>query len=59
MKIIKRILCKHENLDFVRNIYGDEINRISLKYIYRSKWVCKDCGKTIYKSELYEGGKEK
>lgn len=35
MKIIKRILCKHENLDFVRNIYGDEINRISLKYIYR------------------------
>lgn len=54
MKIIKRILCKHENLDFVRNIYGDEINWISTKHLYRSIWVCRECGKIIYKGELYK-----
>lgn len=54
MKIIRRIFCKHKNLIFVRNIYGDEINQISLKHTYRSIWVCEDCGKIIYKGELYE-----
>ena len=54
MKIIRRIFCKHKNLIFVRNIYGDEINQVSLKHTYRSIWVCEDCGKIIYKGELYE-----
>lgn len=52
MKTLKKIFCKHENLEFIRNIYGDEINRVSLKHIYRSIWKCKDCGKIVYKGKL-------
>ena len=51
MKIFKKLLCKHKFV-FNRNIYGDEINRISLRKIYRSKWVCSDCGKVKYKESL-------
>lgn len=51
------IFCKHKNLKFIRNIHGDEINYISpIKMIYRSEWKCKDCGKIIYKGELYHEG---
>lgn len=46
------MFCKHKNLKFIRNIYGDEINYISLKMIYRSEWKCKDCGRIVYKGEL-------
>ena len=53
-RFLKQIVCKHENLEFIRNIYGDEINRVSLKHIYRSMWKCKDCGKIIYKGELHK-----
>lgn len=59
MKIVRRIFCKHKNLNFVRNICGDEINHASLKHIYRSIWVCEDCGEIIYKGELYEGEETK
>ena len=41
MKIIKQFFCKHNNIEFVRNIYGDEINQISTSHIYRSAWKCK------------------
>jgi len=51
MNIFKILFCKHEFV-FNRNIYGDEINRISLREIYRSKWVCLGCGKVKYKGEL-------
>lgn len=51
MKILKRLFCKHSFV-FDRNIYGDEINRISLSKIYRSKWKCSECGKIKYKGEL-------
>lgn len=55
---IKQKFCKHENLKFYRNIYGDEINRRSTNNkIYRSIWICKDCGKVIYKEDL-NGEKE-
>lgn len=56
MNFFKRIFCSHndDDLEFVRNVYGDEINWRSGKNIVRSIWVCKNCGKTIYKSELYE-----
>ena len=50
-RLLKQIVCKHENLEFIRNIYGDEINKVNLKYIYRSIWKCKDCGKIIYKGK--------
>lgn len=52
MNIFKRIFCKHKNIYWVRNIYGDEINDISSRHIYRSIWRCKDCGRTFYKEIL-------
>ena len=50
--MLKRLFCKHKDQKFIRNIYGDEINRISTKKIFRSEWKCNECGKTIYHSEL-------
>ena len=45
--------CKHENLLFIKNLFGDNINRYSTnKTIARSLWRCKDCGKLIPSSEL-------
>lgn len=38
---IKRLFCKHE-YEFVRNIYGDEINMVNGR---RSWWRCMKCGK--------------
>jgi hypothetical protein len=40
----KQWRCRHE-FEFEQNIYGDEINRASLKKVYRSWWVCFKCGK--------------
>ena len=37
----KRLFCRHE-YEFVRNIYGDEINHVGG---YRSWWRCKKCGR--------------
>ena len=48
VNLIKRLFCKHE-YEFVRNIYGDEINWCGGK---RSIWKCKKCGKLQYSSEL-------
>ena len=42
--------CKHE-YEFVRNIYGDEINWCGG---YRSVWRCKKCGKIEYRRYLQE-----
>lgn len=54
MGIIKRFKCKHLNKECLSNFYGDFINVISTnpKKIYRSAWVCKDCGKVIYSEYL-------
>ena len=41
MSIFKCIFCRHE-YEFVRNIYGDEINHVGGK---RSWWRCVKCGK--------------
>lgn len=51
-KIIKRLRCKHTNQECMSNFYGDFINIISVKKVYRSAWVCKDCGKVIYSEYL-------
>jgi len=40
--------CEHE-YEFVRNIYGDEINWCGG---YRSIWKCKKCGKIEYRKNL-------
>lgn len=52
MNIIKRLLCRHEHKTCVTNFYGDMINRISLRKVYRSAWRCEDCGKIIYSEKL-------
>jgi hypothetical protein len=43
MNLLKRLLCKHD-FEFVRNIYGDEINHVGGR---RSWWRCRKCGKWI------------
>lgn len=58
-RLIKRRFCKHKNISFVRNIYGDEINHISLRKVYRSWWKCSDCGFYIPKGKLVETESEK
>ena len=50
MRIIKHLLCKHE-YEFVRNIYGDEINHVSGA---RSWWLCKKCEKMALGAHLHE-----
>ena len=49
MSIIKRLFCRHE-WEFVRNIYGDEINLVGG---CRSWWRCKRCGKRVLDPQLY------
>lgn len=51
MNIVKRLLCRHE-YEFVRNIYGDEINHVGGN---RSWWRCRKCGKMALDPHLYEG----
>ena len=46
--MLRKILCKHNDVEFIRNIYGDEINQLSGKNIVRSIWRCKNCGRIIY-----------
>lgn len=48
LKYLSRLFCKHCDLAFLRNIYGDEIRERGWK---RSIWQCMSCGKIIYKSE--------
>lgn len=48
-KFIQKFGCYHE-YEFVRNIYGDEINQCGG---YRSLWQCSKCGKYMYSKALY------
>lgn len=50
---IKIILCGHKGWAhvFLRNIYGDEINKLNGK---RSMWSCTHCGGVIHKDFLNE-----
>ena len=52
----KMITCKHVEVDFIRNIYGDEIN---FRNGNRSEFKCNRCGRIVYKKELYDKEKEK
>ncbi len=49
---LTRFLCKHRRTQWIRNIYGDEINHVSLRAIYRSWWQCTDCGELLLRKEL-------
>lgn len=48
----RRMLCRHKQWEFVRNIYGDEINHVDGK---RSFWKCRECGLVRLKDELHSG----
>jgi ABC-type ATPase with predicted acetyltransferase domain len=51
--IIRINKCKHKNRLFIKNLFGDNINKYSNNnHIVRSLWRCKDCGKLIRSSEL-------
>lgn len=50
LAFIRRLFCRHREFDFVRNIYGDEINLCGGK---RSLWRCKGCGSAVLHADLY------
>ena len=50
----KRLFCRHKNIYFIRNIYGDEINHVSVSKIYRSWWKCRDCDEFVKKEEYVD-----
>jgi len=51
MNWVKMLFCRHRNLKFVRNIYGDEI--VHSGGFKRSWWKCERCGAMKYKPELH------
>ena len=51
-KFFNRMFCKHQVCDFVRNVYGDEINYLNC----RSLWKCRKCGAEVKRQFLGGGG---
>lgn len=49
-RFFKKLFCGHKNVTFKRNVYGDEINFLNA----RSVWKCLDCNGYTYKKDLYE-----
>lgn len=52
MNFLKRLFCRHRNLQFVRNISGDEIND---RGGARSLWRCADCKTAVSRDDYYHG----
>ena len=49
---VGRITCQHE-YHWFRDIYGDEINRVSgYRRIHRSEWCCRKCSRYMYRDYL-------
>jgi hypothetical protein len=44
LTFIRRLFCRHYRVEFVRNLYGDQINDWGGK---RSAWCCTSCGAMI------------
>ncbi len=44
MKLLRRLFCRHQHVEVVRGIYGDEINIVGGK-----RWLCecRDCGAKV------------
>lgn len=55
LNFIKRLFCRHYQVIFVRNIYGDEIIAWGWK---RSVWRCNKCHKLIPAEHLHHSEKE-
>jgi hypothetical protein len=53
LTFLRRIFCRHRGeMMFLRNIYGDEINEVSVWRIYRSWWLCRRCGALVPRQAL-------
>ena len=50
-KFFSSMFCKHQVCDFVRNVYGDEINMLNC----RSLWKCRKCGAEVKRNFLGGG----
>jgi hypothetical protein len=51
-RLVIKFFCEHD-MQWVRNIYGDEINYTNGK---RSMWKCNKCDKTEYRRGLIKNG---
>ena len=51
--LVLRLRCDHK-WEWVRNIYGDEINHVSVSKVYRSWWKCPKCGKSEPRQKLHK-----
>lgn len=49
-RFIRRLVCRHRDVHFVRNVYGDEINHLGGK---RSVWRCQACAAIVYRADLH------
>ena len=49
MNLFKSLFCKHK-YEFIRNIYGDEINAHDGM---RSEWRCTKCGHVQYREDYH------
>jgi RNase P subunit RPR2 len=54
-EFFKRLMCKHSDMQHVRNIHGDEINFRGGK---RSVWQCANCGAIKLRDHLHYEPKE-
>ncbi len=50
MSFFKRLFCRHKELEFVRNLHGDEIIEHGWK---RSVWECVRCGTFRFQGSLF------
>lgn len=50
---LRHLFCRHRDLQFLRNIYGDEINACGGK---RSWWRCTKCGAIKARGDLHDDG---
>lgn len=48
-RFIKRMLCRHENMTFIRNIHGGEITSSGGM---RSVWRCNHCHRIVLAKRL-------
>lgn len=49
--LICGLLRRHRPVEFIRNVYGDEVIELGFK---RSIWRCTHCKTILYKPELHK-----
>ena len=53
LTLIRSLFCRHREVRFWANLYGDEINLSGGK---RSLWGCAECGKVQARDDLHDDG---